>query len=133
MNFREVTSFEIAAQRRNIDPLLPDLSIIPERFRKPLLAAYKLFVVFEAVNIPDEGGEPWQPNWNDSDEYKYNPWFEIDATEEKPSGLGFSDTDCDYWDADTFVGSRLCTFSSERSMFIAETFNELYKDLFLIP
>jgi hypothetical protein len=133
MNFREVNSFEIAAQRRNIDPTLPDLSLIPERFRKPLLAAYMLFVVFEAVNIPDEGGEPWQPNWNDEDEPKYNPWFEIEATEEKTSGLGFSDTDCDFWHTVTFVGSRLCTFSSERSDFIAQTFNELYKDLFLIP
>ena len=133
MNFREITSYEIAAAIRKIDPAaLPDCSAIPDFFHKPIIASFKLMVIFQAINMTEKGGDPWQPNWSDKKQYKYFPWFRVEADKDHPAGVGFSDTGCDCWYTFTDVGSRLCTFSAERSIFIGEQFQELYKDLFLI-
>ena len=121
-DFRTIKSFEDACARENVSPdSIPDVSMIPDEFRKSIIAAYKLFIVFKAIN------NKWVPNWGDWDQYKYYPWFEVLS-----SGFGFSGLDyyCAYSDAS--VGSRLCTDTSEKALYIAKTFEPLYKDYLLI-
>jgi hypothetical protein len=86
----KIKSFEDACSELKLDPIhVPDVSMLPEKHRCALIAHYKLIVIAEALN------QGWQPNWNDHDEYKYYPWFEVEASKEKPSGFGFSYTYCD--------------------------------------
>lgn len=120
-DFRTIKSFDDACKEVGINPeSLPLLEELPEEFRKPVLAAYKLMVIFKAIN------DGWTPDWSDDDQRKYFPWFEV-----SPSGSGFSVSACDFNYTDTYVGSRLCTDSSEKALYIAETFEQEYKDFML--
>ncbi len=88
-DFRTIKSFEDACAKQNVDPTaLPDVSMIPEDLRKPIIAAYKLMIIFLAIN------NGWRPDWSDSDQYKYFPWYRVLS-----SGFGFSDSDCSYDDS----------------------------------
>lgn len=122
-----IKTFEDACKALNIKPeSLPVVSALPEKHQKALVAHYKLVIIAEALNVG------WQPNWNDYNEYKYFPWFEVEATKEKPSGFGFSYSFTFYDVATTGVGSRLCYRTRELARYAGEQFAELYKDYFLI-
>ncbi len=126
-DYKTIKTFEDACKKENIDPTkLPDVSMIPEEFHKPIVAAYKLYVIFKAIN------NGWTPYWNDSSEYKYYPWFWVNASKEKPSGFGFSSSDCDFTTTGTGVGSRLCVQTSEEALYIAGQFTAEYLDFLLI-
>ena len=122
-DFRTIKSFEDACAKENIDPtVLPDVSMIPEEFRKPIINAYKLLIIFKAIN------NGWRPDWSKSSQWKYYPWYRVLS-----SGFGFSYSHYDYGLTATFVGSRLCTDTSEKAEYIAEQFQEEYKEYFLYP
>ena len=57
----------------------------------------KLVIIVRALN------EGWTPDWTNTDEYKYYPWFKYDN-----AGFGFSVTGCGHWYTYASVGSRLC-------------------------
>lgn len=82
-----------------------------------VVAFMKLTIIAKALN------EGWQPNWDNSNEYKYYPWFDM------RSGVGFSYTYYDYWLSITSVGSRLCFKNKELSEYAGKQFLPLYKDL----
>ena len=120
-DFRTIKTFEDACAKESIDPQqLPDVSMIPEEMRKHVVAYYKLLVVYKAVN------NGWKPDWSDWDQYKYFPWFEVLS-----SGVGFSFSLSRYGNACTYVGSRLCTDTREKAIYIAEQFEAEYRNLFL--
>jgi hypothetical protein len=117
-DYTTIKSFEDACEKLGMDPTkLPDVSGIPEEFVKPIIANYKLHIVYKAIN------NGWKPDWSNWNQYKYFPWYRVLS-----SGFGFSHADyhCDY--SFTCVGSRLCTGSSVKAMYIAEQFKDLYKD-----
>jgi len=74
--------------------------------------------------------EGWVPNWDDSSEYKYTPWFDMRGTS-GGSGFSFSDFDC-YDFTYSYVGSRLCYKSEELAKYAGTQFVEVYKALFII-
>jgi hypothetical protein len=120
-DFRTIKSFEDACAKENIDPTaLPEVSMIPEDLRKPIIAAYKLMIIFLAIN------NGWRPDWSKSSQWKYYPWYSVLS-----SGFGFSRSLYLFDRTDTTVGSRLCTDTSEKAMYIAEQFQEEYKEYFL--
>lgn len=121
MDYKKIKSFEDACQV---------LGLNPEEFRitfpqkaahhgNALAAHAKLVIIAEALN----GG--WQPDWDDYNEYKYYPWFEM-----SPSGFRCNGYGSGYAGSD--VGSRLCFKSRELAIYAGETFEDLYKDYFLI-
>lgn len=131
MNYENIKTWEDACKVRNIDPTkLPDLSMIPVNLQKYIMAQYKLAVITEAINT-DKNGKVWQPNWSDGSS-KYSPWFEVDADEEHPAGVGFSNARYDYRGTRTGVGSRLCFDTSEKVYHIEKYFEELHLDQQLI-
>ena len=91
-----------------------------QQLLKPLLAAYKLMVVFKAIN------NGWIPDWANTDQTKWFPWFWVHS-----SGADFSRSDSHDGYQCTIVGSRLCCDSSDKCQYIADTFEDLYKDFFL--
>jgi len=91
---------------------------------KAIVAFLKLFVIVRALN----GG--WVPDWNNTDEYKYYPWWDLQKSKTNPSGFRL-DLVCDICSHST-VGSRLCYKSRELAEYAAETFLDLYRDLMVL-
>ncbi|MCC6867050.1 MAG: hypothetical protein IT280_12920 [Ignavibacteria bacterium] len=127
MDYKKIKSFEDACKARKIDPkALPEVSMLPVIHQKAIVAHYKLIIIAEAIN------DGWQPNWNDSNEWKYYPWFEVETDEDRPAGFGFSCTSYVGWSTITSVGSRLCFKTRETAVYAGKQFADLYKEYMLI-
>ena len=119
-DFRTIKSFEDACKKENIDPeKLPDVSMVPETFGKAIINCYKLFIIFKAIN------NGWIADYTNYSQLKYYPWFEVNS-----SGSGFDFSVCDFTRTLTGVGSRLCTDTSGKALYIARTFGAEYKEFF---
>jgi hypothetical protein len=120
---KKIETFEGACKALKVNPsALPDVSAVPKKYRKRMIADYKLMIITEAINAG------WQPDWNDINEYKYYPWFRIGADKNRPSGFGFSYPGYDSANSYTTVGSRHCFKTREMALYAAEHFEELYQD-----
>lgn len=84
------------------------------------VAFMKLTIIAKALN------EGWQPDWTDSNQYKYYPWFKY------KSGFGLSCDVYDIWITNTTVGSRLCFKTAELAKYAGEQFADLYNDFLTI-
>lgn len=116
-----VKSFEDACQVLGISTNVPEVKGLPRKHQKAIIANYKLIVIAEALN------EGWKPNWQDSDEYKYYPWFDMS----NPAGVGCSNTSntASYTYA---FGSRLCLKNRELAIYFGQTFTDLFNDSLLL-
>ena len=120
-DYTTIKTFEDACKKVNTDPAkLPDVSGILEEFAKPIIAAYKLLIIYKAIN------NEWKPDWSNWDQYKYYPLFEVLS-----SRFGFSGSDFSYDTTDARGGSRLCTDTWEKALYIAEQFKAEYQEYFL--
>jgi hypothetical protein len=116
-DFRTIKSFKDACKKLDIDSLkVPKLL---GEFNKPIIAAYKLMVIYKAIN------NGWVPDWSDFNQYKYYPWLSV-----LPSGHGIFHSHYSYVYTITDVGSRLCTDTSEKASYIAEQFETEYREYF---
>ncbi|AJA67342.1 hypothetical protein MYRA21_0098 [Myroides sp. A21] len=120
----KIKTFEDACQALgvNIDVMPIGLPIELKHHLKALTAHTKLVIIAEALN------EGWKPDWNNWNERKYYPWFEMGS----PSVVGFSSDGCDTWNAYSNVGSRLCFKNRELAEYAGKQFESLYKDYFVI-
>lgn len=126
---KKVKSFEEACEVLGLDPTaLPDVSKLPVKHQQASICNYKLMIVAEALN------EGWQPNWNDMNEAKYQPVFEVKASKNKLGGSGLVCYTARRWYDDTDVSSRLCFKSRELAEYAGKTkaIKELYEGYFLI-
>ncbi len=89
-------------------------------FFKEDLCASKIRLITLVFN------EGWEPDWTNSSEYKYFPWFDLS------SGSGFSDSDCDDWATHSTVGSRLCFKTKELALEVPKIFEKEYIDYITI-
>ena len=67
--------------------------------------------------------EGWKADWNDSNQYKYYPWFKMSS-----GGFVFDGAGCGSSTADAGDASRLCFKSSELAKYAGEQFLQLYSD-----
>src|SRR3989339_137308 len=86
-----------ACEKLKILTMLPDVSFLPDRNQKAIIAFYKLSVIIQYVN------EDWEPNWEDSSELKYYPWFDM-----RSAGLGCSATYSPASATNASIGSPVC-------------------------
>lgn len=117
-----VKSFEDACQVLGISTNVPEVKGLPRKHQKAIIANYKLIVIAEALN------EGWKPNWQDSDEYKYYPWFDMS----NPAGVGYSFTYSTASYTLANVGSRLCLKNRELAIYFGQTFTDLFNDSLLL-
>jgi len=112
-NFRDIKTFEDACDELAISMAINKDSCDETAYKK-------LKIIVKAIN------QGWTPDWNDTNQRKWFPWFKVSS-----SGLGFDDAlySCD--DSDATVGSRLCFESEEKARYAANQFIDLYKQ-FLI-
>lgn len=117
-----VKSFEDACQVLGISTNVPEVKGLPRKHQKAIIANYKLIVIAEALN------EGWKPNWQDSDEYKYYPWFDMS----NPAGVGYSYTHHTASYTYANFGSRLCLKNRELAIYFGQTFTDLFNDSLLL-
>jgi hypothetical protein len=113
ISFKDIKSFEDACEAMQVKPedIIRDLDTVDE------IAYKKLKVIAQAIN------QGWTPNWTDTDQPKWYPWFKLS------SGFGFSSSYYHYTRTSTSVGSRLCFESEEKANYAGKQFEQLYKDL----
>jgi len=117
-HYTDIKTFEDACEKLNISPILDKFKLLDED-DKWLIANYKLGIIFKAIN------NGWIPDWNNSNELKYYPYFRM-------SSDSFDSSYFIGWCAHSVSGSRLCTYSSEVSDYIGKQFESLYREAFLI-
>ena len=120
---QEINTLKEAFDHQELDlNNLPDISGFPEKFQKPLMAFFKLMVLNAAVhdNKPKD--------WNDINQWKYEPWFKLSS-----SGSGFSYLDYGYDGTHSGVGSRLTYLRKEhmKELLENEEILEVYKDFMI--
>lgn len=92
-------------------------------FTKDEIAYRKLKTIAEALN------EGWQPDWDNSFEYKYWPWFVYNTAS---AGFSYAAT---YYSASYTAansGSRLCYKTRELAAYAGNQFEDIYNDFLLI-
>ena len=119
-DFRTIKTFEDACHKIRVTPALPTLLNGCQELMKATIAAYKLMAIFQAIN------DGWTPDWSNTNQAKWFPWFRV-----LPSGSGFSLSSTDDYYGITCVGSRLCTDSDDKCLYIKEQFESEYKEFFL--
>jgi hypothetical protein len=120
----KIKTFEDACAALGIDSekVLPDFLGYPENHRAGMLAHAKLVLIVEALN------DGWKPDWGDSSQWKYEPWFHMGGS----SGSGFAYDDYDRWLSSSHCGSRLCFKSRELAEYAGGQFKDLYKEYYLL-
>lgn len=97
---------------------------LPEKYKRSVSGNFRAMIVTEAFN------EGWEPNYYDgSPKYQVAP--RIEASEDKPTGFGFSYSSYDHWDAFANCGSRHTFKSAELALTALEQFPEIFKDYIL--
>ena len=113
-----VKSYEDACAVLGLNPAELDVTVSGFGTDSNSIKAYgKLVVIARALN------EGWTPDWTNSDEYKYYPWFKYDG-----AGFGFSGTCYVCWSADAGVGSRLCFKTDALAEYAGKQFIEIYNE-----
>ena len=110
-------------------PQLDEKAMLSAGFRPDEIARRKLETITAALN------EGWKPDWNNTDEYKYYPWFDIEPGKGKDpdgnpdgalAGLSFAYTHHAASHARTYIGSRLCFHDRRTAFYAGNTFTDLY-------
>ena len=120
---------DIKERITNLNDVIRENGKTEEQFREsceglePDEVAYKM--IKEIVKAFNEG---WVPDWTNSNEYKYYPWFKMGS----PSGGGFSCDDYVHGSAFSYVGSRLCYKSADLAKHSGQLFESIYKDFLTV-
>ncbi len=125
------TKIDIKEQIKTFDDALAKVGETVEAFAArtaldaPDEVAYKkIKVIANALN------QGWKPNWKDSNEYKYYPWFDFE--DDNGSGLGLSYFGFVGGYSVSIVGSRLCYKTRSLAIYAGEQFAELYAQMMVI-
>jgi hypothetical protein len=70
--------------------------------------------------------EGWTPDWKNSSQVKYYPYFEMESS----SGFRFYDGDA--WGSYSFVGSRLCYKTRELAEHAGNQFLAIYRSFMVV-
>ncbi len=116
---------DIKERIKTFDDVLRYFNTTPQDFKDSIsiidepdeVACIKLKLIAKALN------EGWKPDWTNSNEYKYYPWFKMGSA----SGVGFSFDGCDYDHSGSALGSRLCYKSRELAIYAGKQFQDIYK------
>ncbi|CAA0192838.1 hypothetical protein [Tenacibaculum maritimum] len=112
---------EVTDRIKKVADVLEDNNITQEQIDKMFANTPEHFKCqFIAELLCKSLNEGWTPNWDNSNEHKYYPWFKMGSS-------GFRFVVCDYWTTDSFVGSRLCFKSRKLAKYAGEQFEDLYK------
>lgn len=122
---KRVKSYADACGVLGVEPINEEV-LVKLGFTNEEISRRKLATIAEALN------EGWSPDWNNTDEYKYYPWFYIQPNNYGANaGLSCTHANCAASNTSADIGSRLCFKTSALARYAGETFTELYTE-FLI-
>lgn len=118
--YDNVKSYEDACRVLGVEPV-DEQAMAAAGFRADDIARRKLETITAALN------DGWKPDWNDTDQYKYVPWFWIKPRPgQTTAGLASANT----YRAPSYTlasfGSRLCFKNAAVARYAANQFTELY-------
>ena len=119
-DFKSIKTFEDACKKTGIEPTEAEIKAVHAEAVRSMKAYYKLIIIFLAIN------NGWKPDWSDYKQWKYFPWLSVLS-----SGFGFGVSVCGFDISATFVGSRLCTDTKEKALYVAKQFEDLYQEYLL--
>lgn len=123
-----IKSYADACKVLGIEPL-DENSMKAQGFRKDEIVRRQLETITEALN------EGWKPNWANTGELKYFPWFNIVVSDGDTygadAGLSCSGTNGAATNACANVGSRLCFQNPETARYAGHTFTDLYAQILI--
>lgn len=121
-----VKTYEDACKVLGVEPI-NEQNAKAQGFRSDEIARRKLETIAAALN------EGWKPDWNNTDQYKYYPYFYI---QENAKGKGSAGLSC----ASTYlaaahsyapVGSRLCFYALRLARYAGNQFTDLYEQILI--
>lgn len=111
--FNEIVTLDDVFEAAGVDPTNPQYHT-----GEPDEVAYRILKLLPLALNPIG----WKPDWNNSNQYKWSPWFKMD----KP-GFRFDGSRCAYAGTVSTGGSRLCFASEEISDHAGKTFVRIYE------
>lgn len=121
-----VKTYEDACKVLGVEPI-NEQNAKAQGFRPDEIARRKLETITAALN------EGWKPNWNNTNEYKYYPYFYIqeNAKGKGSAGLSYAYTSYAAAAAGTSFGSRLCFYASRLAKYAGNQFTNLYEQILI--
>lgn len=120
-----VKTYEDACKVLGVEPI-NEQNAKAQGFRSDEIARRKLETIAAALN------EGWKPDWNNTDQYKYYPYFYIQENANgATAGLSCAYT---YYAASytgAFIGSRLCFYASRLARYAGNQFTDLYEQILI--
>lgn len=118
---------EVTDRIKTFDDVLNELGIDTHQFDNSCIGLSPDEVAYRQVKLIVQAlNEGWEPNWGNSYQAKYTPWFNMPGS----SGSGFSYGVCAHWGTDSNVGSRLCFKNRELAEYAGTQFEEIYNQFF---
>jgi len=130
--YKEIKTVEAAfATQKEIDlSKLPDLSALPEKVSRGMLALLKLQVIIHAINNDEPDQPEWKADYNNEDQEKWFPWYI--GGDSSGSGFRFNGSTYHWTFTSSIGGARLALKDEARADHMNEYFSDLYKELYLI-
>lgn len=121
-----VKTYEDACKVLGVEPI-NEQNAKAQGFRSDEIARRKLETIAAALN------EGWKPDWNNTDQYKYYPYFYIQGNAKGKGSAGLSCADASYAAAGTAanIGSRLCFYASRLARYAGNQFTDLYEQILI--
>lgn len=121
-----VKTYEDACKVLGVEPI-NEQNAKAQGFRSDEIARRKLETIAAALN------EGWKPDWNNTDQYKYYPYFYIqeNAKGKGSAGLSFASANCAATHATATIGSRLCFYASRLARYASNQFTDLYEQILI--
>lgn len=118
----QIKSYADACKVLGIDPMNEE-AMKGAGFRPDEIARRKLETITAALN------DGWVPDWNNTDEWKYFPYFRIIPNTGAAAGLSCASTLNAASNAFANFGSRLCFHDHETAAYAGRTFADLYAQI----
>lgn len=121
-----VKTYEDACKVLGVEPI-NEQNAKAQGFRSDEIARRKLETIAAALN------EGWKPDWNNTDQYKYYPYFYIqeNANAGASAGLSCALTLRTASSSLASLGSRLCFYASRLARYAGNQFTDLYEQILI--
>lgn len=121
-----VKTYEDACKVLGVEPI-NEQNAKAQGFRSDEIARRKLETIAAALN------EGWKPDWNNTDQYKYYPYFYIQENAKGKGSAGLSYAYTLYAASYTAAafGSRLCFYASRLARYASNQFTDLYEQILI--
>lgn len=127
------TTWAQVCKIKGIDRAIPDVSNFPEEMREYMINAYMHPIIVEVLNADHKPVyTPWIPDYTDYSQTKYEIWWDVKATADKPAGVGLAYFDYDGQCTHSYCGSRFCFRDVPRAKHFAQYFLPVVNKHYLI-